>query len=277
VNWIVAALSRFLEPAERECVCGDLEELRLSASAAAANILGLVIRRQLAQWSHWGPWVALFGVAGLAGSYLSGSVGHVQTGLFMQITTYLKYGVAYEPGGVSVAQEIAYTATSISAILLWCWACGFVLASLSGRALWITTFLFYSVVQNSWAVRMALAGNMILNHGLWVRLLLRLLPLDPVMLVFFLALTVGVRSARKGKLKQNTRLLLTAAGFTFVILLAWMDTWFAAGFAHWSGQPYVPAPFWYRVLPFLAAGWPVFSIPLLDDRLHGPGPQYRSI
>lgn len=276
MNRIVAALSRLLEPVERECVCGDLEELRLTAPAALASILGLVIRRQFAQWSHWGPWVALFGVAGLAGSHLSGSVSQLQTGLFLQIKTYFTYGVAYQPGGVSVAQQIAYTATSIIAVLLWFWACGFVLASLSGRALWITSFLFYCVVRDSWLFRMATAGNVILKHSLWGTMLFRLSPLDPIMLVALLVLALGIRSARKGTLKQEPRLLLTATGVTLVVLLAWMESWFAAGFAHWSGQPYVPTPFLYRVLPLLAGAWPVFSIPLLNHRLPRPGQQTRS-
>jgi hypothetical protein len=276
VNRIVAALSSLLEPPERECVCGDLEELRLTAPAASANIIGLVVRRQLAQWSHWGPWVALFGVAGLAGFHLSESVSQLQTGLFLQIKTYLTYGVAYQPGGVSVAQQIAYTATSIIAVLLWFWVCGFVLASLSGRALWMTSFLFYFIVRDSWVFRMATAGDIILKHSLWGTMLFRLSPLDPVALVFLLALVLGIRSARKGTLKRNPRLLLLVAGVTLVSLLAWMESWFAAGFAHWSGQAYVPTPFLYRVLPLLAGAWPVFSIPLLNHSQHGRGPQNRS-
>ena len=52
MNRIVAALSKLLEPEERECACGDLEEWRLSVPAAAANILGLVVRRQLAEWAR---------------------------------------------------------------------------------------------------------------------------------------------------------------------------------------------------------------------------------
>ncbi len=275
MNRIVAAVSRLLEPAERECVCGDLEELRLSAPAAVANIVGLAIRRQLFQWSCWGPWLALFGIAGLAGFYLSGSVAQAQTGIVVQIRTYFTYGVAYQPGGVSVAQDIAYTATLTIAIVLWSWACGVVLASLSGRALWMTSFLFYVVVRDSWAVRMVFAGNIILKHGLLGRMLFRLLPLDPFAIVFLLALSLGVRSAWKGTLKRDKRLVLTAAGVALVVLIAWMKAWFAAGFAHWSGKAYVPTPFFYRVLPSLAAAWPLFSIPLLNGNRRKAGPRHR--
>lgn len=270
MNRIVTAVSRLLDPPERECVRGDVEELGLSAPAAAADILGLVIRRQLAEWSHWGPWVALLGVAGVAGFYLSGSVVGVRSEFFIQIRTYLTYGIAYEPGGVSVAQDIAYTATSIIAMLLWSWACGFVLASLSRRALWMTSFFFYCVVRDSWVAHLVFEGKLILKHEFGVAMLLGLLPLDPIVIVFLLALVLGIRSARKGRLKQNIRLLLIAFGLTLVLLLTWMQSWFASGFAHWSGQAYVPTPFLYRMLPLLAAAWPLFSIPLLHRSRYRP-------
>lgn len=266
MNRIVTALSLLLEPADRECVCGDLEELQLSAPAATANILGLVIRRQLAEWSHWGPWAALLGVAGLTGFFLSGLLAHVETGIFLQLRTYLRYGVAYEPGGVSVAQQITYAATAALAMLLWSWGCGFVLASLSGRAFWITFFLFYWVVRDIWVFRLVLAGNIVLTHGIGVTMQFRLLPVDPILIAFLLALASGVRSAKKGMLPLKARLCLTAVGFALLPLLVWMESWFAAGFAHWSGEPYLPTPFLYRVLPWMASAWPVFSIPLLPDR-----------
>jgi hypothetical protein len=213
----------------------------------------------------------MFAVSGFAGSFLCRSMAHVGLSLFVQIRTYVTYGVAYEPGGVTVPQQISYLATSIMAVLLWSWACGFVLASLSGRALWITVLLFYCVVLDDFAVRMVLAGNIILKHSFWEAMLRRLLPLDPVIVVFLLALALGVRSARKRRLKPSTRLLLPAGGLTLVILLAWMENWFPAGFARWSGQAYVPTPFLYRMLPLLAGAWPVFLIPLLvRPPSHGP-------
>ena len=267
MNRIVAALSRLLEPADREYACGDVEELRLSAPAAAANILGLVIRRQLTAWSHWGPWAALLGVAGLAGFFLSGSLARVETRIFIQIRTYLHYGVAYEPGGVSVAQQVTYSATALLSMLLWSWACGFVLASLSGRAFWLTSFLFYCVVRDSAAIRMALAGNLVLKHGIGVTMLFRLLPVEPVLIAILFALALGSRSGGKGTLNPKARLCLTAVGLVSVLLVAWMESWFEAGVAHWSGQPYHPASLIYRVLPWLAGAWPVFSIPLCAHKV----------
>ncbi len=191
--------------------------------------------------------------------------------MFLQIRTYVHYGITYQPGGVSVAEEITYTATAAIAVLLWSWACGFVLASLSGRTLWITSLLLYCIVQDSWAIRLYVAGGLVLKHALWRAMLLRLLPFEPAAIAFLFVLALGIRSARKGTVQRNTRLCLTAVGLSLVFLLVWMDSWFAAGFAHWSGQSYLPTPVLYRLLPCLAGAWPVFSIPLLDGRRQQPG------
>ena len=265
MNRIVAALSQFLDPTDREYVCGDIEELRLGALAASASTLGLVIRRQLAEWSRWGPWTALLSVTCLAGSFLSGSLARVETEIFLQIRTYLQYGVAYEPGGVSVAQQITYAATATFAMLLWAWACGFMLASLSGRALWITSFLFYCVVRDGEAIRQVMAGHIILKQGFGVTMLFRLLPLDPVVIAFLLTLALGAGRAMKGVLQRSTCLCLMVVGLALITLLVWMESWFAAAFAHWSGQPYLPRTFVNRALPFLVGAWPLFSIPLVQN------------
>ena len=166
---------------------------------------------------------------------------------------------------MSVAQQVTYAATTLFSILLWSWGCGFVLSSLSGRAFWITSFLFYCAVRDVWAIRLALAGNVVLKQGIWITMLYRLLPVEPILVVFLLALAFGVRSARKGTLQPKTGLCITAVGLASVLLPTWMDTWFSAGFAHWSGQPYHPTSFVYRVLPWLAGAWPVFSVPLLHE------------
>ena len=271
MNRIVAALSKLLEPEERECARGDLEEWGLSVPAAAANILGLVVRRQLAEWSLWGQWAAPFGVAVLSGYFLSELFARVETQVFLQIRTYLHYGVAYEPGGVNVEQVITYAATGAITTLLWSWACGFVLASLSRRTFLITSFLLYFIFRESFTIQSAMSGNLVLKNGLLLVMLHRLLPLDPFVLACLCALVMGACAARKGTLPQATRLCLAAVGLTLIVLLVWMESWFAAGFAHWSGQQYLPAAFLYRALPWLLGAWPMISIPLLQDRRPNPG------
>ena len=252
MNRIVAALSKFLEPEERECACGDLEEWQLSAPAAAANLLGLVARRQLAEWSRWGPWAALLGISGLSGYFLSEVFARIETQISLQIGTSFHYGVAYQPGGVNITQVLTYAAAGTLGLLLSSWACGFVLASLSRRTFWITSFLFYCIVRDSVFTQMALSGNIILKHGLFFSTLLRLLPLDPVMIVCLCALAMGARSAWKGSLPQNLGTACAISGILLAVLLIWMESWFAAGFAHWSGQPYRATSFFLlRALPWV--------------------------
>ncbi len=264
MNGIVARLSKLLNPADREFVCGDLTELHISPQRAAANILGLFARRQFQQWSHWEPWAALLGVGALSGFFLSDSVANLSTALFLQIRTYLVYGVTYEPGGVTPTQIVAFIAVGAMATALWFWACGFVLASLSGRALWITCTLFYCVVRDSWFTRMSLAGNIILKHSFLSNLLFSLLPLDPLSILLWIVFGFGIRSARKRPPGQMSLVLLAALGVASALLIGWMQSWFAIGFAHWSGQSYTPPALLYRALPIIAMAWPVLSLPLVN-------------
>ena len=267
MNRIVSALSNFLEPEERECACGDLEEWRLSTPAAAANLLGLVARRQLAEWSRWGPWAALLAVSGLSGYFLSEVFARIETQISLQIGTYLHYGVSYQPGGVNLAQIIAYIATGTLGLLLASWACGFVLASLSRRTFWITSLFFYCIVRDSVFTQMALSGNIILKHGLFFASSRRLLPLDPVMIVCLGALAMGARRAWKASLPQSLGINCALLGAVLVVLLIWMESWFAAGFAHWSGQPYRATSFFsLQALPWMLGLSPVLFIPLLRDQ-----------
>src|SRR3979409_2222035 len=63
-HWpLVGVAVRLLERSEREAVLGDLLETGESTWRGLLDVLGLVIRRQLAHWKNWRPWLALFGLA----------------------------------------------------------------------------------------------------------------------------------------------------------------------------------------------------------------------
>src|SRR5918911_2546788 len=62
---ILDLLLRTLDPAEREIVEGDLRELCLPSSCAVRDVLGLVVRRQIAFCLDWRAWLTLL-VAALA-------------------------------------------------------------------------------------------------------------------------------------------------------------------------------------------------------------------
>jgi hypothetical protein len=66
---LLQAAARLLERHERDAVLGDLTETGASAWQGLSGVLGLVIRREIALWYDWRPWIAAFGVA-LPGSFL---------------------------------------------------------------------------------------------------------------------------------------------------------------------------------------------------------------
>src|SRR5450432_1936448 len=60
---LTETVSRFLVPAEREAVLGDLQEAGEGPWQTFAGLAGLVLRRQAGHWKNWRPWVAAFGVS----------------------------------------------------------------------------------------------------------------------------------------------------------------------------------------------------------------------
>jgi len=62
-GWLVDQVSCLLDPDERAAVRGDITELGITSAQAVVEVLGLVVRRQAALWTEWGPWLALVGVA----------------------------------------------------------------------------------------------------------------------------------------------------------------------------------------------------------------------
>src|SRR5437588_1036607 len=96
--WLLNVLARGLEPAERDAVLGDLAESGESAGAALYGLLNLIVRRQAGLWTEWRPWLALFGVAWIAGAPLSRIAFSLNNDLTQQLLTYSKYGVRFENG-----------------------------------------------------------------------------------------------------------------------------------------------------------------------------------
>lgn len=69
--WLTDLFSRTLESSEREAVRGDLIECGVSGSQALREVVGLVARRQIAQWSDWRLWLTLLGILLPVGMLLS--------------------------------------------------------------------------------------------------------------------------------------------------------------------------------------------------------------
>lgn len=256
--WLVRVLACALEPAERDVVLGDLAESGEGVGSATRNLLGLIVRRQIGLWLFWRPWLALFGVSCLAGLSLSRIVFRLHVDLY-------KYGAGYATS-LTAHQEVAFLLCLAGALTVWSWTCGFVLGSLSGRAVWLTWSVFYFVVLDSAWARFVFAGNIILRDPhthegpldspqVALRLLMAAtLPLSIAALAsLFPALFGALVGVRRRVLAVHHAYLTAAVNTALVILATWSTGWYDPAHlpARWPGVPWST-----RLLPFLLASWP---------------------
>jgi hypothetical protein len=214
--WIADRVSRLLAPEERTIVMGDLIESDLTGSQALLEIAGLIARRQIEIWKDFGPWLALFGLSGIAGSFLSAITLRFGSAAGMQLHTYWHYGVHYGDGRTP-GEDLLFLSGLFIAISLWAWSSGFVLRLLSRRAVWITGTLFCMMVFQGFPEYMMLAGH-IIRRGPEMVFLPVLLPGN---LVFLIPIWLGIWQARRGQLPHaGTITLLAATVFTLSVMLA---------------------------------------------------------
>jgi hypothetical protein len=256
--WLPGVLARALEPAERDVVLGDLVESGEGVGAATRNLLGLIVRRQVGLWLFWRPWLALFGVSCLAGLALSRIVFRLNVDLY-------KYAAHYATT-LTARQEVAFLLCLAGALTVWSWTCGFVLGSLSGRAVWLTWSVFYFMVLDSAWARFLLAGNIILRNprthetpldslqGALRLLMATTLPLSIAALLFLLPALLGAFvGVRRRVLTVHHAYLIAAVNTALTILTTWSTCWYDPAHlpARWPGVPWST-----RLLPFLLASWP---------------------
>jgi hypothetical protein len=257
--WLLSFLARALEPPERDVVLGDLAESGAGFGLAMGDLLGLIVRRQIGLWMSWRPWLALFGVCGLAGLSLSRIVFRLNVDL------YKNYAAHYATD-LTDRQELAFFLCMAGALLVWSWTSGFVLGSLSGRAVWLTWSLFYIVVLDSAWARFVLDGNIILRNpltheaplaslqGILRLLMAATLPRTIAALLFlFPALFGAFVGVRSRTLAVPHTYLIASVNVALAILTTRATGWYDP--AHLpAGWPGVPWP--VRLLPFLLVSWP---------------------
>ena len=149
-GWLADRVSRLLDPDERDAVRGDFAELGITSAQAVVEVLGLLMRRQAALWTEWGPWLALVGVViplgallgQLSWSWADGSA--IYTFLYVNNWTW---AYVESPGA---RRDLLDVGTRVClndlALIGWSWTTGFALGSLSRRTLWVTATLFCLVV-----------------------------------------------------------------------------------------------------------------------------------
>lgn len=256
--WWLSFLARALERPERDVVMGDLAESGAGFGLAMRDLLGLIVRRQIGLWTSWRPWLALFGVCGLAGLSLSSIVFRLNVDLGKYLAHYLT--------DLTDRQEVAFFLCMAVALLVWSWTCGFVLGSLSGRAVWLTWSVFYFVVLDSAWSRFVLAGNIILRNprtheslldslqGTLRLLMATTLPLSIAAFLFLVPALFGAfLGVRWRILAVRHTYLIGSVNTALAILTTWATGWYDPAHlpARWPGVPWP-----VRLLPFLLVSWP---------------------
>jgi hypothetical protein len=221
------ALSRSLDPMEREAVVGDLAELGMTDRQAMTSVLGLVLRRQLRVWKKWEPWFALVAIIAPVCPVLASLSTELDVGIFPSAVMWLRHGISYDTG-ISSAAFLAAVCFRGIALITWSWTSAFALGILSRRAIWLNGALFFMLCL--------ISGN----RGL---LSVRLLWLTPwawfAIFVKFLVVLIpayfGLRqSAKSPNLKVQWMIPLAAWTVTMGALAFWTQGWSQAAIDNWS-------------------------------------------
>jgi hypothetical protein len=139
-GWLVDRVSLLLDSGEREVVHGDLAELGTSNRRALVDILGLVVRRQIALWGSWEPWTALLCVATPLGMLLSLISRYWADGMSDVLWLYS------HDYFIDVPLSLRYATVDYLALAGWAWTCGFTIGSLARRSAWVNLLLFFAIV-----------------------------------------------------------------------------------------------------------------------------------
>jgi hypothetical protein len=151
IGWTLADLAtQLLEPHERDVVRGDLAECGASGWRTLREVLGLVLRRQAALWTEWGPWTAVIAIVLPIGLILSHATRWWADAHALDVLIYWRlWNFEYLdfPGWRRNIELLTWWAT-VSGIALagWSWTSGYMVASLSRRTRWLTFGLFATIV-----------------------------------------------------------------------------------------------------------------------------------
>ena len=155
-SWpVVLWLAEFLSPPEREAVLGDLIENRDSAGRAMANVLGLVVRRNMAVLWDLRLWLAVafivLPVSYLLSAIAQGTAGEGAVYSWMYLNNW-DWALTKNPGFWHVLRETA-TNFGVTCLLLacWSWSAGFVMGRFSKVVLQASRNTFILLLAASFA------------------------------------------------------------------------------------------------------------------------------
>jgi hypothetical protein len=129
---LLESLAQLLEREEREAVLGDIAETGESTLQGLWDVCGLLLRRQLAHWKIWRPWIAAFGIAFPFSFILMGFSVSVSL-VFLHNIDSANWQVANSGVSMLLGKILLLAACS--------WTGGFVMGSVSRRTLWVSSLL----------------------------------------------------------------------------------------------------------------------------------------
>lgn len=135
----VELVCRLLEPAERDAVQGDLLEAGDTPWESLYGVLGLLVRREAALWTHWRPWLAAFGLA-LPSSFLLMGFSLSVSRAYQQFVG----GPIHNATGLTLGPGLALFLCNVLLLAAWSWTGGFVVGSVSRRTVWVSGALCFA-------------------------------------------------------------------------------------------------------------------------------------
>jgi hypothetical protein len=176
--WLAYRLSFALDSQERDFLNGDHAELGVSGFRALRDVINLVVHRQLQVWTEWRPWMTLsltvipLGVLlGLASQRVA-SVSSVP--LFIYVSNWTPVFLESSGARSDMLRHAVGIGNQYMVLACWSWSAGFLLASLSRRAVPTNGLLFCMTV---WLLLWGYSGGYL--GVAYPRLLLSVIVLPP--------------------------------------------------------------------------------------------------
>ena len=230
--WLVNVVSRMLEPEERDAVRGDLAESGDTAVQMLRGLLGLVVRRQVALWKDWRPWLSLVGLVVPLGILLSLVSRRMANGTAIYVWMYANnFEIAYL-GNRGYWLDLAHMGGAVVALyaslMCWSWTSGLMLGSLSSRTIRTNGVLFFLMLLTA-AVLRAPPNHFGVNAAVFEGTFYRVIfPVIVMMVLVLVPSTWGMRHGLKlASFPQLARVLVWVSAIATVRALA----------IHWFSPP----------------------------------------
>ena len=147
---LVEVLSRSLEPVERDVVHGDFAESGATGEQALRDLAGLVLRRQVAMWRDWRPWLTLAGLVVPLGILLSlisrGTADRSAIPIWEYTANWNRAYLTNAGLRLDMFRSVADILTKYLVLMCVSWSSGFVLGFVSRRTIVINGALFCLVL-----------------------------------------------------------------------------------------------------------------------------------